>query len=172
MARGKIKPKIKKAKKGQQRLKGISGIAIQPTEQEIKIAEGLAKGLSKKDALMQAGIAESNARSNSAELTNTPGVNKAMQDALSRAQVGVDRIAQTIKEGLEATKVVSTKPWIIFPDFSERRQTARFASDLLGLLSRDGVPSNSLTPGEEKNLISQAEQEAGMRDVSRYLNRE
>jgi hypothetical protein len=137
MARGPRKKKIKKIP-GQPKLKGLSGIAVRPTEQDIKIAEGIARGLSKKDALLAAGVSEKNARSNSADLTSAPGVQKALRDAFETAHVGVDRIAQVISEGLQATKVVDvTKdkeyPFLLFPDFAERRQTARLASELLDL---------------------------------------
>lgn len=132
MARGPIKQKIKKLK-GQPKLKGLSGIAVKPTEQDIKIAEGIALGKSKRDALMDAGISEKNARSNSAELTSAPGVQKALRDAFAKVNVGVDRIALVIDEGLNADKVVSVKPWKIYPDYSERRQMARLASELMDL---------------------------------------
>lgn len=151
MARGPIKKKIKK-KKGQLRLKGLSGIAVNPTEQEIKIAEGLAKGLSKKDALVDAGISESNARSNSAELTSTPGVNKAFRDALARAQVGVDRIAGVVDAGLKATKVIGVDKddeLILFPDFSERRQMARLAGEFM-----DGFPDKKFDLPEDTGSLS------------------
>jgi hypothetical protein len=137
MAKGPIKQKIKKLK-GQPKLKGLSGIAVKPTEQDIKIAEGIALGKSKKAALMDAGVSEANARSNSAELTSAPGVQKALRDAFAKVNVGVDRIAVVIDEGLKATKVVDvTKdndyPFLLFPDYSERRQMARLASELMDL---------------------------------------
>lgn len=172
MAKGPIKAKIKKGKKGQIPLKGISGIAIKPTVQDIKIAEGLAKGLGKIEALKEAGIAETNARSNSATLTNTPGVNKALQEALGRAQVGIDRIAQTIDEGLNATKVVTVtknNEVVLFPDYPERRQTARFASELMGLMVKDGPAGNGMDPEEEGALIASAEAKAQQRDVTKFV---
>jgi hypothetical protein len=143
MARGPIKPKIKKLK-GQPKLKGLSGIAVRPTEQDIKIAEGIALGLSKKDALTRAGVSEANARSNSAELTAAPGVLKALGDAFAKVGVGVDRIAEVVDAGLRATKVVDVtkdveNPFLLFPDFAERRQMARLASELMDLFPEKEV---------------------------------
>ena len=144
MAKGPIRPKINIGKKGQISLKGISGIPVQPTEQQIKIAEGLAKGLSKKDALMQAGISESNARSNSADLTQEPGVRKALGIALEKAKVGIDNIAQAIRAGYSATRPVVLKSKINdYPDYAERRQTARFHAELIDLFPQDEVELNN-----------------------------
>lgn len=134
MARGPIRPTVKKPKKGQIRLKGISGIAVRPTTEDIKIAEGLAEGKKKIEALTEAGISESNARSNSSELCSRPGVLTALNEALNKAHVGVDRIAQKINEGLEATRPVVIKTAMkTVPDFAVRHQYVRTASELLDL---------------------------------------
>lgn len=134
MARGPLKQKIKKGKKGQLRFKGISGIAVKPTEQEVKIAEGIAAGRTKKEALIAAGVSEKNARSNSRELTNTPGVRKALDEAFRMAGVGIHRIALVIDEGLSASKMIATKTSVFeYPDHAVRHQFVRTASELLDL---------------------------------------
>ncbi len=90
----------------QLRLKGISGIKIKPTEQDIKIAAGLAAGKKKNEALVEAGVSPENARSNSAEILARPGVRAALAIALDRANVNLDRVATVLNEGLSATRII------------------------------------------------------------------
>lgn len=123
---------------------------------QIKIAEGLAKGLTKKEALVAAGISEANARSNSSELTNQPGVRAALETALKKANVGIDRIAGIVDDGLRAVRVISVDdPLVLFPDYQERRQMARLASELLDLFPaqriEDVTPPVQNLPDEELN---------------------
>ncbi len=128
---------------------------MKPTAQQIKIAEGLATHGKKIKALTDAGVSKANARSNSKELTEQPGVRKALIEALRKASVGVDRIAMVVNEGLSAKKVISatvltfepkkdqpeifdasklsdlSKRFLEVPDHAIRHQFVRTASELL-----------------------------------------
>lgn len=180
MARGLIKPRVKKIP-GQKKLKGLSGIPVKPTARQIKIAEGMAKGLTKKQALLEAGVSEANARSNSAELTSEPGVLKALDIAFEKANVNLDRIAMTIDEGLSAKKVISavvltykpkkdqpdvidaaalddvSKRFIEVADHAVRHQFVRTASELMDLFPakkvEDVTPMQKLSDDELDGLI-------------------
>jgi len=144
MARGPLKKKIKKGKKGQLPLKGIQGIEVRPTEQQIKAAKGVVEGKPIKEAFTEAGYSEKTVRSNSAELQKEPGYLKALDEAFKRAGVGIDNIAQVIKDGYSATRPVVLKSRIKdYPDYSERRQIARFHAELIDLFPNAEVELNN-----------------------------
>lgn len=193
----KKKSKAKKKQiKRQLRLKGINP-AVKPTEQDVKIAQNLAAGMKKGEALIAAGISPENARSNSAEIIGRPGVRAALALALDEAGVGLTRIAQVLNEGLSATKIISAnllvtdengkeelpctngfvdataesaaKEFIRVEDFSVRHKYLETSCKLLDLFPREAAPgSPDLPPDEEMNLIKQAEAAVGQRDISRY----
>ena len=189
----------KKAKKKarQLRLKGISGIKIKPTEQDIKIAAGLAAGKKKNEALTDAGVSPENARSNSAELLGRPGVRAALAEALDKASVNIDRVAQALNEGLSATKIISAnllviaedgkevlpikdgyidatdeakqKEFIRVEDFAVRHKYLETSIKLLFPAEGSVITEERVTISEERNLIDQAEAKAAKRDISRYM---
>ncbi len=191
--------KSKKKKARQLRLKGISGIKIKPTAQDIKIAEGLAAGKKKNESLVDAGVSPENARSNSAELLARPGVRAALSEALDKANVNIDRVAQALNEGLSATKIISAnllviaedgkeelpvkdgyidatdeakqKEFIRVEDFAVRHKYLETSIKLLDLFPAEGsvITEERVTISEERNLIDQAESEAAKRDISRYM---
>ena len=139
MARGPIKPKVKK-KKGQLRLKGISGIPVLVTARDVKIAEGIISKKGKIKSLVDAGVSEKNARSNSAELIKAPGVQKAINEALDRVDAGLDRIATVIDRGLDAKKLVTIEKEVyLVEDHAVQHQFVRTTAEL-----RDWFPDKKL----------------------------
>lgn len=198
MARkGAKRTKVAKVKKipGQQRLKGITG-KVKPSPQDLLIAKNLAEGKKKGEALIGAGVSPGNAKSNSAEILARPGVQAAIKLTMQGAGITTELIAQKLREGLSATKVISAnllllssdrpdeiidatviaesdreKALIRVEDFPVRHRYLETSCKLLDLFPRDGSgPQGGMDPAEEHNLIAQAEQEAGKHDTSRYFN--
>jgi hypothetical protein len=142
-------------------------------------------------------VTPASARSNSAEIINRPGVRAALAVAMDDAGVTTERIAQVLNEGLSATKIISANLLIAdedgkeelpctngyidatkensavelvrVEDFSVRHKYLETSCKLLDLFPREATPgSPDLPAGEEANLIKQAEEAAGQRDISRY----
>lgn len=189
------KSKAQKKKTAKQlRLKGINP-KVRPTKRDVAIAEGLAAGMKKGEALVAAGFAPATARANSAEIIGRPGVRAALAMALDRADVGVDRVAQALNEGLAATKVISAnllmvaegdelpevidatqddatkqRAFIRVEDFSVRHKYLETSCKLLDLFPATGQQQGGpdLPPDEELDMIKKAEAAVGQRDISRY----
>ena len=196
MARGKKVQRVKKIS-GQRRLKGISG-KVKPSAQDLMIAKNVIVGKMKKGrALEAAGISPAAARSNSADIFRRPGVQAAMSMVMEEAGITPQVIAQKLNEGLNATKVISAnmlmlgeqkpdeiidgtaiagaereKVFIRVEDFPVRHKYLETSCKLMDLFPHDKPQGAGIDPEVEQNMIMQAEQEAGKRDVSRYLNRE
>lgn len=189
-----MKQKAKKKRQQRQlRLKGIGG-KIRPTPQDILIARALASGAKKGKACMAGGVSEKSAAKNSAEILAKPGVRAALAMAMDEAGVTTERIAQSLNEGLGATKVISanllvlgkadkiesgiidategspaSQAFVRVEDYPTRHRYLETGCKLLDLFPRDGAPGGpDLDPAEEANLIRQAEAAVGNRDISRY----
>lgn len=151
------RPKIKSIP-GQESFKGNLG-KVRSTEQDIKIAEGLAAGKTKKQALMEAGISETNAESNAKQIINSPGVQAALNKAFKKAGIGLDRIAGVLSEGLNAEKPVVVKSRIVFvKDHAVRHQVARTVCELENLfpdpkMKLEHSGSIGITNEADKELI-------------------
>lgn len=107
--------------------------ALQPRQR--KYLDGISKGLTKREAALAAGYAESTA--NSASHIETPDVKAAFQ-RLMRQYAPAHKIAKRITEGLDAMETKFFQKEGIVTDsrdvinWSERRQYAQLAADLGG----------------------------------------
>ena len=74
----------------------------------IKVAEGLARGLSKREAVRQAGYSDSTAEKKAYDIVNRPLVQTALTEALERQGVTFDQILKPVIDALNATVIVRT----------------------------------------------------------------
>lgn len=73
-----------------------------------KVAEGLARGLSKREAVRQAGYSPMTAEKKASAIVNRPLVQSALTEALERLGVTMDRIVKPVVDALDATVVART----------------------------------------------------------------
>lgn len=133
------------------------------TTKEAKFVEAKLEGKSNTQAALAAvpNISPGYARVAGHRLIAKDNVQEALQKALKKHNITIDRIAQTISDGMDATKtVIIGKAEDAFaeqvPDTSNRLKAADMASNLMGI--RQGAPkqpepNNPQTP-EQNTAIA------------------
>lgn len=94
----------------------------------IKYVDNLTKGMSKKDAALDAGYAPSTAANAKEKIEDTEAVN----ELLIKAGVTYDKLVKKLEEGLEATKLYG-KEAIEHPDYKARIEYIKTCFRLLGI---------------------------------------
>ena len=107
-----------------------------------KVAWGLARGLSKAEALRQAGYAESTIDHKSSQIIRRPRIQSFLTEALERMGVTTERILQPVVDSLQANVVVKhteslTAVVTDVPDLALRIQAHDRIVDLYGGKPRD-----------------------------------
>ncbi len=110
-----------------------------------KVAWGLARGLSKAEALRQAGYAESTIDHKSSQIIRRPQIQSFLTDALERMGVTTEKLLKPVVDGLHANVVVKHSESLAavvtdVPDLSVRMQAHDRIVDLYGGKPRDVDP--------------------------------
>ena len=87
----------------------------------IKVAEGLARGLSKREAVRQAGYSDSTAEKKASAIVNRPLVQSALTEALERQGVTFDQILKPLMDALGATLVARTLKGLVQTTLPDHR---------------------------------------------------
>lgn len=107
-----------------------SGLSVK----ESVVVRQILQGDCAKDSLLAAGYSESVATTASSRIVSRPSVQNALREALERAGVTIDKIAQTAANGLEANKpIVVDKCIEEYPDHSTRHKFLETVVKLSGL---------------------------------------
>jgi len=107
------------------------------TVKQQQFINGKLKGLSSAKAAREAGYAPSVARKADAIITQSPAVRQAIEEILEEAGVTTRRLAQRMREGLDANLVhheTANSFREVHVDFSERREMVELALRVKGLL--------------------------------------
>ena len=111
-------------------------IALQellPREQ--LVVRGLLEGKTQSQALLDAGYSQSMAMKQQKKVIGRARVQKALAAALEDFGIDASMLAQTIREGLEAVRVVSSgpgRPAVEMPDYNVRHKYLQTALELRG----------------------------------------
>ena len=103
----------------------------------VKVAEGLVAGKSNKEACLAAGFSEAMTRRAANDIANDAGVKQIVRDALERAGINQDKLAQVTLDGLNAEKVIVAKEKGVitdekfYADHTVRLKAAEIAHELL-----------------------------------------
>lgn len=132
-----------------------------------KVAEGLARGLSKREAVRQAGYSSSTAEKKAHLIVNRPVIQSILTETLERLVVTFDRVLQPVIDALDATLVVRTLEGLVktkLPDHRIRLEAHDRVIKLYGgaprateippppprgfvvIVQRDGGPSEQQKP--------------------------
>jgi hypothetical protein len=111
-----------------------------------KVAEGLARGLSKREAVRQAGYSPMTAEKKASAIVKRPLVQSALTEALERRGATLERILGPLVDALDANVIVTCERLgfareTLLPDYDIR---IRAADRLVGLYG--GRPKSSMMP--------------------------
>lgn len=119
-------------------------MADELTVREQRLVKGVVQGKSKRQAAIDAGYSPKSANAIAHEALRKPTVQAAFQRALKKAGITEDKLAQVMREGLDAQKVISavvvgadanekTQDFIDVPDHPTRHKFLETAIKVKGL---------------------------------------
>lgn len=130
----------------------------------IKVAEGLARGLSKREAVRQAGYSPMTAEKKAYVIVKSPLVQSALTDALERLGVTFDDLLKPVVEALKATLPARSVAGLRKTNFPDHR--VRLAAHDLLVRLYGGVPRPSdIPPAPQKGLTVIISKEGGNEPV-------
>ncbi len=105
------------------------------TIREQKVVRNLISGMTKKDALLSAGYAESTATKKAEEIVGKSRIKKAIQKILEEQGMTDEKLAEVAVRGLDATKVISAM--VIAPSGEGMKEANGITKDFIEVPDHD-----------------------------------
>lgn len=114
----------------------------------IKYVKNLAKGMTKKDAALDAGYSESSADSAKQAIEDRPSV----QSLMKQAGITQDSLIKTLKKGMKATRLYG-KSAIVHPDYATRHKYMTTGFRILGVeTEKPSAVINNVVVNQNENV--------------------
>jgi hypothetical protein len=134
-----------------------------------KVAEGLARGLSKREAVRQAGYSPITADKKAYDIVKRPVVQTALTEALERQGMTFDRILKPVVDALDATVVAHTLAGPVKTKLPDHRIRLEAHNRLVSLYG--GTPrASEIPPLPAPGLVVIIQKEGGLSEKKEPLD--